>query len=59
MPKRPKKKQRTGPLRAVRRIIVKTTSTFQQNYVELVCGHKVRSNSPVGNRAHCDTCTGE
>jgi hypothetical protein len=54
--RRPPKKHRTGPLRVVKRVILKTGQLYQQNLVELECKHRVRSNSPVGNRAHCDIC---
>jgi hypothetical protein len=55
-PARLKKPQRTGPRRDVVRIIIKTRGTYEQSLVQLSCGHRVRSNSPIGHRAHCDTC---
>ena len=51
-----KRKHRTGPLKQVVRVIVRTGRLYEQNLVQLECGHKVRSNSPVGNRAPCGDC---
>jgi len=50
------KRQRTGPLRRVTRIIIKSGQLYIQNLVELECGHRVKSNSTVGRRAHCADC---
>lgn len=54
--RRPPKPHRTGPLRLVKRIIFKTGEQRVQNLVELECGHRVRSDSPLGHRAHCNHC---
>ena len=54
--RRPHKPNRTGPLKHVTRVVVRTGEQRVQNLVELECGHRVRSDSPVGNRAHCNRC---
>ena len=54
--KRPRKPHRTGPLKKVVRVIIRTGDQRVQNFVQLECGHRVRSDSPVGRRAHCGAC---
>lgn len=46
-------RQRVGPLRPVARVICRAPGLFMQGLVELSCGHRVRSNSLVGQRARC------
>ena len=47
-------RHRTGPLRKVSRVVIRSGGLYEQDLVELECGHRVRSNSR--NRAHCDKC---